>query len=85
MHLSVLVIGQRILLKSADDKFIRDFHLIAIGRIHHEFKYVEQLAGITSAIAKDGSCFLQRNLPFFQKNILGNGTVEQLQEVVLFQ
>lgn len=81
VHLAVFVVGQRILLQTADNKFVGDDHLAGIGRFHDELQDVEQLTGIASAIAQDGSGLLERDLALLQEDVLGDGPMEQLEKV----
>ncbi len=47
-----------------------------------EFEDVEEFAGIASALAQHGSRFLQFYLLVFEKDIAGDGVVQELEEVV---
>ena len=62
VHLPVFVVGQRILLQARHDQLVGNHHVAAL-RLDHQFQYVQQLAGIAAAIAKQSRRFLQFNLP----------------------
>ena len=86
MHLAVLVVGQRVLLQSVDHQLVADDNLlVAILRLDYKFENVEQLACVATAIAKHGAGFLQDDFPFLQLHIGLDGSVQQLQQVVLLQ
>ena len=86
MHLPVLVICQRILLQTLGHLLIRNHHGSGIRiRLHHQFQYVQQLAGIASRKAEHGIRFLQLYLLFFQYHILCDGIMQQFQQIFLLQ
>ena len=86
MHLSILVIRQRILLQTLGHLLIRNHHGSGIRiRLHHQFQYVQQLAGIASRKAEHGIRLLQLYLLFFQYHVLCDGIMQQFQQILLLQ
>ena len=85
MHLSLLVVSQRILLQLVYHHLVGNDHIIRPSRFNHEFKDIEQLAGITTTISQQGTLLLQFNMLFPQFHILRNGTVQQSFQIFLFQ
>ena len=84
MHLSVLVVGQRVLLQSGHHQVV-GYHDITRLCFNHQLQDIEQLAGIAPAEAQQCIRLLQLDVALLQDNIGMDGTVEQLQQVVFLQ
>ena len=85
VHLAILVVGKGILLQAIDHHFVCYNH-IPLGRsLNHKFEDVEQLARVAAAIAYHGGGLLEFDMSLTQHHIGVNGTVEQLQEIVLVE
>ena len=86
MQLPILIISQRILLKTLHYLFIGNNHLARRAvSFHHQFQNVQQLPGISSRIAEHGIRLLQFDILFLQIDILGDGIVQQFEQVFLLQ
>ena len=79
MHLSILVVCQRILLQPFGHHFIGDDNSLFRFRLHNEFQYIKQLAGVSTGETQHGRCFFQFNFAFFQYGIRGDGTLQKFQ------
>ena len=85
MHLAVLVVSKRVLLKAFGHHVIRDEDRVCGFGVYHQLEDVEQLAGVSSAEAEHGSGLFQFYLPFLQHGVCGDGALQQFQQVVLLQ
>ena len=85
MHLAILIVSKRVLLKAFGHHVIRDKDRVGGFGIYHQFEDVEQLAGVSSAEAEHGSGFFQFYFPFLQHGVRGDGALQQFQQVVLLQ
>ena len=86
VHFAILIVCQRVLLKTfVNDCVVDDNVLIRRGRLVQEFKNIEQLARIASAISQQSVCLFNPESAFLQKDIRQYGIVHKLQKVVLFQ
>ena len=79
MHLPILVVCQRILLQPFGHHFIGDDNSLFRFRLHNEFQYIKQLAGVSTGETQHGRCFFQFNFAFFQYGIRGDGTLQKFQ------
>ena len=85
MHLSILVVCQRILLQPFGHHFIGDDNSLFRFRLHNEFQYIKQLAGIPTGEAQHSCGFFQFNLTFFQYRVCTNGTFQKFQQIFFLQ
>ena len=56
MHLAVLVICRRILLKALLDRIVGKDHRRLRVTLYHQFKDIEKLARIATTVTHDGCC-----------------------------
>ena len=86
MHFSVLVIGERILLKTVGDDLVVDHHLFGWRcRLFDKVKDVEELACVAPGKPEQRFGAVYRHFPLLQDRIHGQGSVKQLVQVVLIE
>ena len=86
MHFAILIVSQRILLQSFCHKLIGNDNIVLFtGSFNYQFQYVQQFTGISPTIPENGVRFLQYYLPFLQDDVLCNGSIQQLQQIVFLQ
>ena len=78
MHLTILVVGQRILLDAFRHQLVGDDDRILLFGLNNKFQYVEQLACVAPTETQQVGGLSQLNLAFLQFNVFGNGVIEQL-------
>ena len=84
MHLSVFIIGQRIGLQAAFDKFVCDDDVVA-GCFDHQIKNVQQLSGIAPTISQKRPTLFQFNMLFLQFYIRGDCPIDEPEQIILFK
>ena len=85
MQFSTLIVCQRVLLKPFGYDCVRDNHLVRSVSLYHQFKNIQQLAGISSAIPEHGIRFAKFDMFRFQYDISFHSLVQQFQQVVFRQ
>ena len=85
MHLAVLVVGQRVLLQAFGHHVVGDDDGVVCFRLDNQFQYVEQLTGVSSAVAQHGGSFLQLDVAFTQDMVGCQCPLKQFQQVFLFE
>ena len=86
MHFTILIVCQRILLQAFRHFFI-SYHyrsIIGIG-LNHQFQYIQEFTGISTRKAKHRVRFLQLDMLLLQNNILGDGDMQEFQQIIFFQ
>ena len=86
VHLTVLVIDGHVFLDGRGDRLVVNHNrgLTGLG-IHHQLQYVEQFAGIASAVTHEGVGLLQFYLPLLQQDIFFQGPVYENLQIGLFE
>ena len=82
MHLSPLVVGGWILLQPFGNRSIQDLDPITRFCRDDQFENVQQLPGISTGIAEQGIRFSQDNLLLLQLDILRQGPMQQIQQIL---
>ena len=78
MHLSFLVVSQRILLNTLCNFLIGNLNVFILTFcFNNQFKDVQEFPCITSGIAEDGTCFLDLNMFFTEEIVFRNGVVKE--------
>ena len=85
MHLSILVVGQRILLKSVGHHRIRNLYGLFFLGFYHEFKNIQQFPCVSTGIPQHGVGLQDTDVLFLQYHILGQSQVQQFQQVLLLE
>ena len=78
MHLSVLVVGERVLLQSLSHNVIAD----DIRSLSDKFQDIEELSRIPSTVAHKGLCLLHLYGAFLEKDICCESMVKQPHKVI---
>ena len=77
VQFSTLIVCQRVLLKSFGYDGVRDNHLVRSVSLYHQFKNIQQLAGVSSAIPEHGIRFAKFDMFRFQYDISFHSLVQQ--------
>lgn len=83
VHLSLLVVCQRVLLYALSHKGIRDFYRVGRGRFYYELQDVEEFSGVTAGIAQQCSGLFKPYFVCFQFSIGSDSPLKQLLKVAL--
>ena len=86
MHLTVLVVDGHVFLNTGCNRLVVNYYRRLIGlAVHHQLQYVEQFAGIASAVTHEGVGLLQFYLPLLQQDIFFQGPVYENLQIGLFE
>ena len=81
MHLTVLVVGQGVLLEPLFDHLVGDGHLVVGRGTDDKLEDVEQFARIATAIAQQRIGLLQMDMALGEFDILGHGTMKKREQI----
>ena len=82
MHLTVLVVDCDVLLQALGHAaVVDDYGVAAELGVDHNFKYVEQLAGVAAALPQQRLLLLYLHVPFLEHHVLAHGPLKQQVEV----
>ena len=84
MHLAVLVVGKRVLLKTVHHHLVGYDHVATLG-LNNKLKNVEQLARVASAVSQYGVGLFQLYVSAAQLHVLSDGAVQQFEKVILVE
>ena len=85
MHLTVLVVSQRVLLKTIHHNLVCNHDFIPYFSLHRQFQDIQKFTGIASAVSQQGSRLLQLDILLLQDCVFVDGSVEQFQQIVFFE
>jgi hypothetical protein len=85
VHLSVLIISQRILLQTLLHLFVCDYDFAVWLGIDHKFQNIQQLSGIAAAISHHGGSFLHIYFALLQFFVVMYGVVYEFCQIFFLE
>ena len=84
VHLAVLVVGQRILLQTRQNQLVGNDDIARL-RLNNQLQDVQQLTRIAATESQQGVSLAQLDMTLLENHVGLDGTLQQLQQIVLLQ